>query len=259
VKKASGDIMTDRALAFVFTGESNSGGIGLNADAAPAECAERPCLQILNLTSGLFGFESLQVGVNNLRDHAGLEDSYDSCHGFEIALANLVDAGMFTNHTSFFLIKTGQGGSRIDEWEAGARSGYWARFVQRVTAAGKQIPTDRQWVVWLSLGINDAIAGTPIDVWKKHMAGHLIKLKSELPGTIIVMTQFQSMSEGLSLSPINQAIAEIADAEDNVFVVNSNGADLRDTYHWSYAGLKTVGSRMAAATKRALNLLEEES
>jgi hypothetical protein len=181
--------MTDRALAFVFTGESNSGGIGLNSEAAPTELAVRPRVQIMNLTSSLFGFEPLRVGVNNLRDHAGLEDYYDSCHGFEIALANSIEAGLFTDFSSYYLIK----------------------------------------------------------------------LKSELPGTIIIMTQFQSMSEGLSLSPINQAIAEIADAEDNVFVVNSNGADLRDTYHWSYAGLKTVGSRMAAATKRALNLLEGES
>ncbi len=243
-----------QALVFVFNGESNSGGIGLNADATPAELAARASVRIMNLTSGLFGFESLQVGVNNLRDHAGLQDYYDTCHGFENALANAVEAGVFTNHSQVSLIKTGQGGSVISEWTVGAPSGYWAKFLQRINAGKEQLPAERQWVVWFSLGINDAIAGTPVGEWKTNTVAHLDKIKTELPGAIIVMTQFQSMTGGVSMTAFNQAIAEITAAEANVFVVDSTGAALRDTYHWSYAGLKTVGSLMAATTRKALGL-----
>ncbi len=52
----------ERPLVFVFTGESNSGGIGRNAEATPAELAARPSVQIMNLTNGLFTFESLLLG-----------------------------------------------------------------------------------------------------------------------------------------------------------------------------------------------------
>lgn len=241
-------------LIFVFNGESNSGGIGLNADASAAELAARSCVQIMNLTSGSFGFETLQLGVNNLRDHAGLEPFYDMCHGFENALANAVETGAFTHHSRVYLIKTGQGGSRIAEWEAEATSGYWARFLQRVRAGKAQLPMERRWVVWFSLGINDAIAGTPVGDWKTNTIAHLDRIKMELPGAIIVMTQFQSMTRGVSMTAYNRAIAEIAASEANVFAVDATGAALRDTYHWSYAGLKTVGTRMATTTKQVLEL-----
>ena len=241
-------------LVFVLAGESNSGGIGLNSDATPAEHAARSCVQIMNLTSNLFGFESLQLGVNNLRDHAGLQAYYDTCHGFENALANSVESGVFKDHSQVYLIKTGQGGSVISQWAVGAPSGYWAKFLQRLNAGKARLPSHRQWVVWFSLGINDAIAGTPVSAWKTNTIAHLDKLKAELPGAIIVMTQFQSMTGGVSMAAVNQAIAEIAATEANVFAVDSSGAALRDTYHWSYTGLKTVGNRMAATTKQALGL-----
>jgi len=242
------------ALAIVLNGESNSGGIGLNSDATPAELAANSCLQIMNLTSGLFGFESLQLGVNNLRDHTGLESHYDTCHGLENALANSVESGVFKNHSQVYLIKTGQGGSVISEWAVGAPSGYWTKFLRRVNAGKTQLPSDRQWVVWFSLGINDAIAGTPVSVWKTNTIAHLNKIKAELPGALIVMTQFQSMTGGVSMVEFNQAIAEIAASEANVFAVDSSGAALRDTYHWSYAGLKTVGNLMSETTKQAIGL-----
>ena len=53
-----------RPFCFVFAGESNSGGFGLNKEANPAELAPRPTVQIMNLTSGKFEFENLQIGVN---------------------------------------------------------------------------------------------------------------------------------------------------------------------------------------------------
>ncbi len=238
-----------RALVFVITGESNSGGVGRNKSAKEKERMPRACVQIMNLTDGKFGFEDLQLGVNNLRDHFGFkENQYAIYHGFENELANAVEAEAFPGHKQVYLIKTGHGGSRIAQWAKDAPSGYWKKFVQRIDAGKKQLPDNPQWVVWFSLGINDAIAKTPVDQWKKQTHEHLKKLKTELPGCIVVMTQFESMG----FPEYNAAITEIAKDEPNVFSVNSKGADLVDIYHWSYAGLKTVTQRMIAVTQKKI-------
>jgi len=239
---------THRPLVFVITGESNSGGIGLNSDASPKELSPRNSVQIMNLTDGKFRFEPMQLGVNNLRDHFGLEKYYTSCHGFENQLANAVDANAFPGHKQVYLIKTGHGGSRISQWSEKHSSGYWKKFLQRTDAAKRQLPKNPQWVVWFSLGINDAIAHTPIDQWEKGTRAHLKRIQKQLPGCIIVMTQFQSMG----FPETNAAIAKIAKEEANVFAVDSTGASLRNIYHWDYQGLKTVTDRMVKISSKAM-------
>ena len=244
----------DRPLVFVFTGESNSGGIGRNAEATAAEQAARPSVQIMNLTNGTFTFEPLLLGQNNLRDHAGLEGYYAGCHGLELGLANAVEAGSFAGRKQVYLVKTGQGGSKIEQWAQDHKSGYWKKFDQRLAAARRQVPTNAQWVVWFSLGINDAIANTPVATWKQDTLAHLKRIKNELPGSPIVMTQFQSMKR---YGDKDKALAEIAAEEPGVFVVDSSGAALEpEPYnannHWSCAGLKTVAQRMVETTVKAL-------
>lgn len=240
----------DRPLVFVFTGESNSGGVGRNAEATPAELAARPSVQIMNLTNGLFTFEPLLLGKNNLRDHAGLEGFYAGCHGPELGLANAVEAGSFAGRKQVYLVKTGQGGFRIAQWAPEHESGYWRKFDQRLAAAKRQVPANSQWVVWFSLGINDAIANTPVAAWKQDTLAHLKQLKKKLPGASIVMTQFQSMKR---YADMDKALAEIAAEEPGVFVVDSTGAGMEsDGNHWNYAGLKTVAERMVETTHNAL-------
>lgn len=247
---------TIEQLAFVITGESNSGGIGLNSDASGAELAARSSVQIMNLTSGLFGFEDLDIGTNNLRDHAGLEGYYANSHGFELQLANSTEAHFFPDHEQVYLVKTGQGGSQVAQWTVGNGTGYWTKFLERTSAAKSQIPAEgRQWVVWMSLGINDAIAGVATSTWKTAMVAHIDKIKADLPGSIVIMTQFQSMTNQSGYATYNAVMDEIAAQQSNVFVVSATGAGLRDTNHWSYAGLKTVASRMATTTKTQLGLI----
>jgi len=241
-------------LVFVITGESNSGGIGLNSQATPAEQKPRASVQIMNLTDGLFNFEPLQLGVNNLRDHAGLAGYYDTCHGFENELANAVEADALHGYKQVYLIKTGQGGSTITQWAGATPGGYWSKFMTRIQAVKRQLPANPRWVVWFSLGINDAIAGTPVTSWKRDTRAHLKRIKAQLPDAVIVMTQFQSMG----YPQINAAIAAIAAEEDNVFVVDSMGAKLSDGNHWSYVGLKTITGRMVEVTRDALGLRTTE-
>ena len=246
--------MTLPPLVFVITGESNSGGLGSNAQATPAEQKARPSVQIMNLTNGRFTFEPLHLGVNNLRAHVGLQKYYDTCHGFENQLANAVETNALPGYKQVYLIKTGHGGSRIAQWGGQAPGGYWDKFLKRTEAGKRQLPANARWVVWLSLGINDSIARTPVTAWKKKTLAHLKRIKAQLPNVVIVMTQFQSMG----YPQINAAIAAIAAEEKDVFVVDSKGAALSDKNHWSYKGLKTVTKRMIKVTQDELGLRTTE-
>lgn len=246
-------------LVFVITGESNSGGSGRNTDATPEEMAPRSSVQIMNLTSGKFGFENMQLGINNLRDHFRMNEThYKTWHGFENELANSVASGAFPNHKQVHLIKTGHGGSRIAQWAEDSPSGFWKKFLERIEAGKRQLPENPQWVVWFSLGINDAIAKTPIENWEKDVRSHLKRIKTQLPGAIIIMTQFQSMEsagakgKGNAYPETDKAIAGIAADTQNVYAIDSTGAALVDRNHWSYAGLKTVTQRMVKVTNQAL-------
>lgn len=245
-----------RPLVIVITGESNSGGSGRNVDASAKEMQPRPSVRIMNLTSGKFGFETMQLGINNLRDHFRMNEThYTTRHGFENELANITEAGGFPNHKQVYLIKTGHGGSRIAEWTENSPSGYWKKFLERTDAGKRQLPDNPRWVVWFSLGINDAIAKTPIEQWEKETRAHLKRIKKQLPGATIVMTQFQSMGQGGSLGiypETDAAIKKLATDEADVYAVDSTGAALVDKNHWSYAGLKTVTQRMVQITRKAL-------
>ncbi len=237
-----------RPLVFVITGESNSGGIGKNADAKAKELQARSSVQIMNLTEGTFGFEDLRIGFNNLRDHYRLDKFYDDHHGLELGLANKVESGAFPGHRQVFLIKTGQGGSRIRQWAKSNPSKFLEKFDQRIEAGKKQLPENPQWIVWFSLGINDGIDGVPIEQWKKDVESHLSRISARLPNAVIVMTQFQSMG----YPEINKAIAVIADAEQHILAVDSIGTSLRDKNHWDYSGLKAMADRMVIATRKLL-------
>jgi carbohydrate esterase-like sialic acid-specific acetylesterase len=237
-------------LAFVFTGESNAGGLGLNSDATTAEVAPRSSVQILNLST--FQFENLDIGTNNLRDHAGMEAYYDTSHGFELQLANSVEAGDFAQQSKVYLIKTGQGLSKVADWNIGGT--YWTKFRERIGAARLHLPANRQWIVFYSLGINDGIAGTDITTFKADTIAHISKIKAELTGCFIIMTQFQSLSGGFAA--INNALAEVAATQSNVFVVDSTGATTGvDAYHWGYAGLKTITKRMVTLSDNEIKVM----
>lgn len=240
-------------LSFVIAGESNSGGIGVNSSATAGELAPRSAVQILELTSGNFLFENLDIGTNNLRDHAGLGGYYDTSHGLELQLANSTEENAFPDNPQIYLIKTGQGGSQVSQWNYAG--GYFTKFLQRTTAAKTQIPSNRKWVVWMSIGINDGIAGTNINTFKTDLTTYINNIKTDLPGAIIIMTQFQSMPAGSGYPTINTALAEVAAAEPNVYVVNTAAATNTDgANHWLYSGLKSVASSMVVVTKTAMGL-----
>lgn len=235
-------------LTIVFTGESNSGGQATNSPATTDELAPTSEVQILNNTS--LTFESLDVGTNNNIDHFGLPCC--GTHGLEIALANAAKANTFPDNPQIHLVKTGQGGSTLSQWNVGGN--YWTKFLAR-TAAAKSFISSPKWVVWMSIGINDFIAGTTNSNFKTQLIAHINKIKADLPGAIIILTQFQSMSSNSGYPAYNTIMSEVAASEPNVYVVDTTSASLQDGNHWNYAGFKTVGNRMITITNNALGLI----
>ena len=258
VKGETGTSSKTPSLVFVMTGESNAGGIASNSEATPEELAPNSSLKILN--NNTLKFEELDIGKNNLIDHAGLTDNTakvnTDLHGLELQLANSIKNKAFPNNSLSYLVKTGQGFSYLADWNQ--KGTYWSKFLQRTTAAKNQLPPPVQWVVWYSLGINDIIGKSPVDRFKTNTTNHIRKIQEALPGAIILLSQFQSIKfdPSYNLALYNAALAEIAIAEPNVYVVNTAGASLTNDKHWNYQGYKTVASRMVDITSLALNQIK---
>jgi len=232
---ASGTLSpTDPRLLIIIAGESNSGGYALNSDATSTELAPRNAVKILN--NATLTFQTLQIGRNNLVGHYGLDPT--TTHGVELELANQAEK-LPADCLPIFLVKTGQGGSKICQWASGGA--YFDTFRERVTAAKKLLIGQQvRPVVLISLGINDAIACTPIEQWKLEMNDLVWRLRKEVGGEPpIIMTQFMPRYAQLN-SAINQICAEVP----SVYSVDTRDVSLRDANHWDYAGMKLVARRI---------------
>lgn len=226
---------------IISIGESNSGGQVLNSDATPQEVAPRPEVKIWNVTTGVF--EPLDVGTNNNLDHVGLTPS---THGMELQLANDVAGGLWSQNPMYY-VQTGHGGSKIAEWSVGNASQYWTKFLTRVNSVKEWATANSvtpEWIVWMTFGINDSIAGTNQTNWKTDTIAWINRIKAECPGVKILMTELTP-----SHAAFTALIRQIADSETDVTFVSTTGCALQDINHWSYAGMKTLSTRMSQETQ----------
>ncbi len=234
----SGSATTDASRLvplFVFNGESNSGGFAVNTDATATELSPRPAVKILNNLT--FLFETLQIGVNNLIDHFGFTNN--SSHGWELGLANRATANAFLDNP-IYLVKTGQGGSKLSEWNAGGT--YWTKFLARIDTARAQLKTAGKIplpYVFLTIGINDAIAGTTPAAYETAMIAHIAKIRAKLGYVPILMPRFMS-----TYSTYNVVLDHLAALDPFNIVVSTTGATQRDANHWDYAGMKLIADNM---------------
>ena len=238
------NVRADESLMFVINGESNSGGYALNAQASPGELERRTSVRILNNTT-LASFDDLQIGVNNLVGHDRLANGIT--HGFELELANRADADE-RYRAPCYLVKTGQGGSRIAEWNI--KGTYYTAFLKRAEAASKLLAGQpHRTIVLFSLGINDAIAGTDVDVWQAAVKEHFGNVRRELGAdTPIIMTRFMRR-----YALFNTAIEEICREVPNTYSVGTLDAPLRDDNHWDYVGMKRVTGCMLDVVESLLH------
>lgn len=229
-----------QSLLVLFTGESNSGGQARNQRLTVNQRLPRPALKILD-NIGL-QFVPIQIGWNTNLGHTGLEPYFT--HGWENGLATRIEAGTF-NLMPTYLVKAGQGGSRIDQWDENAD--YYTRLKQRMTAATQRIQAvtglPPKIVIWYSQGINDFVAGTNINTWKTATIAHLNKMISRYDPEVICSTFFTS-----SYQPYNDAWLEVAAAVPLVQMINTTGLPMDDGAHWNYAGMAEIASRMCDVT-----------
>lgn len=221
---------------FVFIGESNSGGFAVNADLTAPQLAARPAVQILNNTS--LTFEDLDIGSNNLIGHNGLPTN--ATHGWENGLATQVEASEMEVDTAY-LVKCGQGGSKVIDWVAGGS--YMTTATTRIAAAkallraGGLIPTT---YVWMSIGINDAIAGTPSSTWKSQMLEWFNRVRLACGAYCPIIATYLPAT----YADYNAALDDIAISDPFFLLVQTSDAALRDSNHWNAAGMALIASRM---------------
>lgn len=230
---------------IVFTGESNSGGQALNADALPGEIGERP--EVLIMQNITLRFTNLNIGVNNNLGHQGMSVVNQLLwHGWELQLANRIDTG--TLGLPFIrIVKTGMGGSVIDNW--GVDSFFqtvspWAKFQERVDRALYYTRNigDNKFVIFYSQGINDASdAGWNPTTWKTKTKAHFDKIRAKYGNVPIIMTKF--MTTTTNAAALNTAVEEICAEYTNCYFVEGSN-DVDDSKHWSYEGMKVMSDRL---------------
>lgn len=232
------------SILVIFNGESNSGGQAVNLDLSAAERGQRNAVRILNNTSLVF--EPLEIGVNNLLGHDGLGLT---THGWELGLANNANKLI----PPIYLVKTGQGGSRISEWNTGGSN--YNRFLSRTNEA-KQFAISNSInfkpILWYSQGINDAVASPPTEIatWKTATIAHFDKMRLQFPNMPILFSNVTPIYPAFTAT-----IQEICNEYSNCYFISTSGAAQKDANHWSYDGMKLIAARMVDKTASIYSLL----
>lgn len=235
----NGRDQSSQPVMIIIWGESNATGYADNGFASSPELDAR-ALPILN--NETYTFQALNVGTNNILNAAGSVTNCPSCttHGMEIGLANAYDDNDFSGHP-VYLIKGGQGGSQISQWET--TDAYYDSLENRITRgynlileATGQVPVI---VLWGSQGINDILAPVSASTWKTAFKQFITDIRATITSitgqtTIpFLFTRFDSMPTNLDYETV---MGEIEDEVSDCYAVSTSGAALKDDNHWQYAG-----------------------
>jgi hypothetical protein len=226
----------DLSPLFVLIGESNAGGIAVNADLSAAELAPRSSLQILNNTTSVF--EPLDIDTNNLIGHSGL--TANATHGLENGLAHTIETGRWSTGRRGYIIKCGQGSSVVANWAAD--QAYWTTAAARIS--GAYDPRRMTPYVIISLGINDAISATDAGTFQTAIENLITRLRSILGATCrVIITNFQAPLN-VQAHAYNDELAAIAAADSLTSVVDTAGLTALDAYHWDSNGMRVLADRI---------------
>lgn len=227
---------------FYFIGESNSGGLALNADATALEIENNSLVQILNNTSLLF--ENLQIegivstGKNNLIGHTSINEDSQK-HGWELQLRNRAAEFVYP-----YLVKCGQGGSKLSQWDIG--DPYDVTFKARSNTA-KSIMSVNNLVpvpyVFMSIGLNDLVGGIPASTFYTRLIDWVGRVQTQTEAVKIFITTFDDSAHA-GVDAYNTEIINAANAIDNLIRIDTTGATFQDISHWDYAGMKQICNSM---------------
>jgi hypothetical protein len=241
-----------RYVTYIVTnGESNSGGQAPNADATAPELAVRSAVQILNNNS--LTFESLDVGTNNNIGHFGLTSV---THGWEIGLANQVEAGRFMT-SQVYLTKTGQGGATIEQLLKGHASGYWDSLTKRVDSAFKYFRANDKvpaTYLWYSQGINNGPTGHAQYVpWVNKTITHITNFRARYGNVPVIISSFEAMT---GREDLNASIRYVCSVLPGVYNVTTTGLTLEDVNHYDYDALKAMAASKVSYVVDSIGELE---
>lgn len=248
----SGESITTNRLMIVSFGESNSGGFGNNTDALAWELASRPELNFFNVDTQIY--EPMNIGTNNNLDHYAAGNVInETVHGWELGLANKIHFGLFDEYDVYY-VQCGQGASTIAQWATdathpgGGDDNYWDKFLERTNAAMALSPPD-EIAVWMTLGINDALAGSPPSnaTYKAGIEEIISRIKTQLPGCKIYLTELPPVNA--TYNGYTTQVQDIATADADVTNISFTGLHMRDANHPSYAGMKHFANRFIKAMR----------
>jgi hypothetical protein len=237
---------------IVMMGESNASGIAPNTSATARERAPRASVKILNNAN--FRFEDLDLDQNNNIDNA---TPWNESHSWEIGLADAVEAGLLPNPT--YMVKAAASGTRIDQWLQNGGGTWWDNMRNKMDQAIAQLRAQNRpykITVWYSLGLNDAVQGTPAAVWRSRIEQFFRDFRAVYGADIqFYMTRFHEYADapgdGLG-HPYNPTIDAIGAADPLTFVVPTQGASYNPGerfVHFDYLGQKLIASRMVSAMR----------
>lgn len=246
--KGIGGSGTPTALLVVMLGESNAGGYAENTDLTATELAARSVVQMWHNTSD--EFQDLDIGTNNLISHTVLTDN--ATHGLENGFANTVAAGRW-GRSQIHLLKTGQGGSTVAQWAAAAPEGYWTTAAGRISDVLTALADyDVTPIVVLSIGKNDAIAGTSETNFKNGLTALLAELRDDLgAGTHVYLTHLIAPT----YATYNGYIDDVIALDGNATAFDLSDSDLRDGNHWNAMGFRIGAENLLDAYNGASGTL----
>jgi hypothetical protein len=230
-------------LVVIF-GESNASGEAPNSDASSADLLVKTNTKIWNDNNNTF--ESMQVGVNN-QIQQGFNPT--NVHGFEIGLANAVDAGQLTQPT--YLVKLGSPGSKISQWLNGgtpqnSQMG-WGVVQTRMNAAINYLNSHNipfVITVWESIGINDYNAGTSNTTFTNQMVQFRTDFRNLYGASIPFLTTLFFASH--PYDPVIQSISDNDPQHTSQAIYTDDAPRQPDGAHWTYDGYKIIAGRMVA-------------
>ncbi|MFA9212946.1 MAG: sialate O-acetylesterase [Candidatus Methylacidiphilales bacterium] len=226
-----------KPLLIILTGESNSGGLAYNSEASVIEKTINPKLKYLNNTSLIFADYDIQ---KSMIGHVGYTQPIGTFHGWDLEISNLTKTNYFKNR-EVFIVKTGQGGSRISQWAVGAS--YETTFNTRVNAAKALINKPHDTIILYTQGINDIANGYPSATWKTDTKNRINSIKTFIPKSPIVITLFETP---MPYTAYNYAMYEIANEIKGIYIQSTKGliTNSGDVAHWNYSSMKILAKKM---------------
>jgi hypothetical protein len=243
-------------ILLVFIGESNSGGYAENDSATSDELSENALVQIWDnkvYTSPTTGTAFLNLKIsnpnsNNLIGHNGFEAYVGVTHGWELELGNKAKTDYFNRN--IYLVKCGQGGSKVTNWVD--EVDYNLKMVQRATGTrhyldSLKVPYTIH--VCFSFGINDAIAYTDSTVFYTKTIQFLTNIRANFGDVQIYWTHIFTR-----YAIYDRQFTRISNIYPWFHPIVTAGLPVRvDGNHWTYYSMKKIADIMFSNIKATLN------